>query len=173
MKIETERLIIRPFYKDDWEELHTYTSDKNVMFYLPEDPFTEKGAKQFVSDNCGESAKHFAVTLKHTDKLIGHLSFYACFGEFTYEIGWVFHPSFYNQGYATEGASAMIAYAFQSMDVHRIIATCQPENPASYKIMEKIGMRREGHFKKCIPYKGEWWDEYYYAILREEYRVEL
>ena len=52
-----------------------------------------------------------------------------------------------------------------SMNVHRIIATCQPENIPSYRVMEKIGMRREGFFKKCIPKGNVWWDEYYYAIL--------
>ena len=53
---------------------------------------------------------------------------------------------------------------------HRVIATCQPENPASYRVMEKIGMHREGHFRKFI-YRGEnlWWDELFYAILDEEW----
>jgi len=56
------------------------------------------------------------------------------------------------------------------MKLHRIIATCQPENTSSYRVMEKIGMRREGYFKKCIPTEKEWWDEYYYAILKEEWK---
>ena len=63
---------------------------------------------------------------------------------------------------------ATLKYGFKEMKLHRIIATCQPQNTPSYRVMEKIGMRREGYFRKCIPHGNEWWDEYYYAILEEE-----
>ena len=75
---------------------------------------------------------------------------------------------FHNKGFASEAALAVLKFGFEKMRLHRIIATCQPENTPSYRVMEKIGMRREGYFKKCIPHGNEWWDEYYYAILREE-----
>ncbi|TSB48257.1 GNAT family N-acetyltransferase [Alkalicoccobacillus porphyridii] len=169
MYLHTKRLTIRPFKSTDWQDVHAYTCNPTVMHYLPEEVFSEEAAKQFVQDHSGEDAKQFAVTIKDTNQLIGHISFFPYFGRHTYEIGWVFHPSFYNKGYATEAAAAVIHFAFSNMDIHRIIATCQPENHASYKIMEKIGMRREGHFKKCIPSGSEWWDEYYYAVLREEW----
>ncbi len=55
------------------------------------------------------------------------------------------------------------------MGLHRIIATCDPRNTASYRVMEKTGMRREGHSIKCIRKDGEWVDEYFYAILDEEW----
>ncbi len=71
-------------------------------------------------------------------------------------------------GYATEAAQAMLHNGFSTMSLHRIIATCQPENVPSWRVMEKLGMRREGFFKKCIPSEEGLWDEYYYAILREE-----
>ncbi|MFK3935897.1 GNAT family N-acetyltransferase [Alkalihalobacillus sp. NPDC078783] len=169
MDIRTERLTIRSFKERDWEELYAYTKDANVMHFIPEDPFSQNQAKEFVIKNSSKNAHYVAVVLNRTDMLIGHLSFAPCFGDFTYEIGWIFNPSYYNKGFATEAALAVLTHAFKCMNVHRIIATCQPENPASYKIMEKLGMRREGYFKKCIPYQNDWWDEYYYAILREEY----
>ncbi|PES74780.1 GNAT family N-acetyltransferase, partial [Bacillus anthracis] len=80
----------------------------------------------------------------------------------------VFNPKYFNKGYASEAAQATLKYGFKEMKLHRIIATCQSENTPSYRVMEKIGMRREGYFKKCIPHGNEWWDEYYYAILEEE-----
>ncbi|MEQ3595549.1 GNAT family protein, partial [Bacillus albus] len=100
--------------------------------------------------------------------LIGHIVFHKYFGEHTFEIGWVFNPKYFNKGYASEAAQATLKYGFKEMKLHRIIATCQPQNTPSYRLMERIGMRREGYFRKCIPHGNEWWDEYYYAILEEE-----
>ncbi|MGN7309571.1 GNAT family N-acetyltransferase [Alkalicoccobacillus gibsonii] len=169
MYINTERLTIRTFQESDWKDLFAYTKDAHVMHFIPEEPLSEDQAKEFVNKHSSKDASYVAVVLNRTGTLIGHLSFAPCFGDFTYEIGWIFNPSYYNQGFATEAALSLVTHAFKYMNVHRIIATCQPENPASYHVMEKIGMRREGHFKKCIPHQNDWWDEYYYAILREEF----
>ncbi len=80
------------------------------------------------------------------------------------------HRDHHGQGYATEAARALLGYGFEELDLHRIIATCQPENPASYRVMEKLGMRREGHFRQCIDRgQGVWWDEYFYALLKDEW----
>jgi len=168
MEITTSRLMIRKFSTNDWQDVFRYTSNSKVMHYIPEGVMTEEKAKQFVTDNLGENAEYFPVILIEENKLIGHLVFLKYFGAHTYEIGWVFDPNYCNKGYASEAAKAMLVYGFEHMKIHRIIATCQPENIPSYKVMEKIGMRREGYFKKCIPAGDGWWDEYYYAILREE-----
>ncbi len=170
MEINTSRLMIRKFSTNDWQDVFRYTSNSEVMHYIPEGVMTEEKAKQFVLTNRGENAEYFPVILAEENKLIGHLVFFKYFGAHTYEIGWVFDPDYCNKGYASEAAKAMLAYGFEHMKLHRIIATCQPENIPSYKVMEKIGMRREGYFKKCIPAGDGWWDEYYYAILREEWK---
>ncbi|PGW29604.1 GNAT family N-acetyltransferase [Bacillus cereus] len=168
MFIEAERLLIRKFEFKDWEAVHEYTSDSNVMKYIPEGVFTEEDTRNFVNKNMGENAKNFPVILIDENILIGHIVFHKYFGDHTYEIGWIFNPKYYNKGYASEAAQATLKYGFKEMKLHRIIATCQPENTASYRLMEKIGMRREGYFRKCISHGNEWWDEYYYAILEEE-----
>lgn len=170
MHIKTNRLLIREFKFKDWQAVYAYTSDINVMRYIPEGVFTEKDAKEFVSNNTGDDAEKFPVILIEENILIGHIVFHKYFGEHTYEIGWVFNPKYQNKGYASEAARAVLKYGFKEMGLHRIIATCQPDNIPSYRIMEKIGMRREGFFKKCIPNGNEWWDEYYYAILEEEFK---
>jgi ribosomal-protein-alanine N-acetyltransferase len=173
MYIKTERLIIRNFENTDWQAVHEYTSDINAMRYIPEGVFTEEIAKDFVMKNMDDNAKNFPVVLADESNLIGHIVFHKYFGEHTYEIGWVFNPKFHNKGFASEAALAVLKFGFEKMRLHRIIATCQPENTPSYRVMEKIGMRREGCFKKCIPHGNEWWDEYYYAILREERELEV
>ncbi|EEM13941.1 MULTISPECIES: GNAT family N-acetyltransferase [Bacillus] len=168
MFVKTERLLIRKFEFKDWQAVHEYTSDINVMKYIPEGVFTEEDTRNFVNENIGENAKNFPVVLIDDNILIGHIVFHKYFGEHTYEIGWVFNPKYFNKGYASEAAQATLKYGFKEMKLHRIIATCQPQNTPSYRVMEKIGMRREGYFRKCIPHGNEWWDEYYYSILEEE-----
>ncbi|QDQ01904.1 GNAT family N-acetyltransferase [Lysinibacillus fusiformis] len=168
MFVKSQRLAIREFELHDWQAVYEYTSNMNVMKYIPEGVFSEEDAKTFVSTNMDE-AKNFPVVLIDENFLIGHIVFHQYFGEHTYEIGWVFNPKYYNKGYASEAAQAILNYGFKDMQLHRIIATCQPQNIPSYKVMEKIGMRREGYFQKCIPHGDEWWDEYYYAVLAEEW----
>lgn len=169
MHVKTERLLIRDFMLEDWEAVFEYTSDKTVMKYIPEGVFSEEDTQDFIKKNTGATAQKFPVILEKESRLIGHMVFHQCFGDHTYEIGWVFNPKYYNKGYASEAAYALLKYGFEELKVHRIIATCQPENPPSYRVMEKIGMRREGHHLKCIPHGDEWWDEYFYAILAEEW----
>lgn len=169
VNITTQRLHIRKFEIQDWRAVVNYMSDQTVMHYMPEGVLTAEQVQKFISDNRDE-AKHFAIVLREQSQVIGHLVFHPYFGEHTYEIGWVLNPAYYRKGYASEAAQALLNYGFTKMKLHRIIATCQPENIASYRVMEKIGMRREGFFKKCIPYGDDWWDEYYYAILQEEWQ---
>lgn len=170
MNIETNRLRIRKFELNDVQAVLEYTADYQVMKYIPEGVFTEEDALNFVKANMGAKAEKFAVVLKDENTLIGHLVFHKFFGDHSYEIGWVFNPRYQNKGYASEAAKSVLKYGFEELKLHRIIATCQPENTASYRVMEKIGMRREGYFKKCIPHGDGWWDEYYYAILEEEWK---
>lgn len=169
MLLESNRLQIRKFIQEDVNAVHTYTSSPLVMKYIPEGVMTLEETNNFVLENRGDGAEKYAVILKEDHQLIGHIAFFKYFGDHTYEIGWVFNPDYYNRGFATEAARTILNYGFSELKLHRIIATCQPENIPSHRIMEKIGMRREGHLKKCIPHGNEWWDVYYYAILAEEW----
>jgi ribosomal-protein-alanine N-acetyltransferase len=179
--IETQRLRIRPVQPDDWQAVYDYTSDPVVMMYIPEglgagtdqgivEPFTPEQAKAFVADNMSEQAHFVAVLLNTDDMLVGHMQFHPWFAPQIYEIGWVFNRAYHGHGYATEAAMALLQYGFETLRLHRIIATCQPENVASCRVMEKLGMRREAHFRKCIGRPdNRWWDEYFYALLEEEW----
>jgi RimJ/RimL family protein N-acetyltransferase len=168
----TERLNIRQFVPTDWPALYAYTANPAVMAYMPDEPFTKAQAQEFVIVQSGDEAQVFAVALTATQALIGHIIFHPWFAPQTHEIGWVFHPAYHNHGYATEAALAVLAYSFDTLGLHRVIATCQPENIASYRVMEKLGMRREGWFRQCIARSdGSWWDELFYAILADEWRT--
>ena len=168
--IETARLIIRSFESDDVQAVHEYTSDAAVMTYIPGGPLSEEQVRSFLVERVEDQAKAVAVVLKAEDRLIGHMPFHLWYAPRTYEIGWLFNRRYYGQGYATEAAAALLRYGFETLGLHRMIATCQPENVASWRVMEKIGLRREGHFRQCIANDdGTWWDEYFYALLEEEW----
>lgn len=172
--IETERLIIRRFKPEDWKDLHEYLSDETVVRFEPYDPFTEDESK-LEAIRRSEDESFFAVTLKDTGKVIGNLYFGK--GDFdTYEIGYVFHANYWGQGFATESANALMNYAFDTGKVRRIIAECNPENTSSWKLLERLKMRREGHLLKNIYFFTDeknqpiWQDTYQYAILANEWK---
>jgi [ribosomal protein S5]-alanine N-acetyltransferase len=171
--ITTARLQLRPLTSADTALVHAYTGDAQVMTYVPPHQMTWAQTQAFVAAQSGDDAQALAITLI-TGQLIGHIIFHAWVAPRTYELGWVIHPDYQRRGYASEAARAMMDYAFGVLDVHRIIATCQPENVASYRVMETLGMRREAHFRQCIHRGGDdWWDEYFYAILSSEWQKRL
>ena len=85
------------------------------------------------------------------------------------ELGFVFHPDFHGQGYAYEAAAAMLGLGYQEFGFHRIFARCDARNMASYKLLERLGLRREAHFLHNELVKGEWSDELQYALLQTEW----
>lgn len=98
MDIVTERLIIREFEPEDWQDVLQYTSDPVVMHYMPEPVHTEETVKQFLAQNKGDKAHHYAVCLQKEQRVIGHVVFHPWFGEHTYEIGWVFNSTYHRRG---------------------------------------------------------------------------
>ncbi len=169
-EFETPRLRLRHFQSADWPAVYAYTSNARVMACMREGQLSEAETRQVVEQHSGDGAEAFPIMLKAEKKLIGHIIFHPWFEPRTHEIGWVLHPDYHRQGYATEMARAVVGYAFETLDSHRVIATCHPENMASYRVMEKLGMRREGHFRQAmLRPNNTWWDEYFYAILEEEW----
>jgi RimJ/RimL family protein N-acetyltransferase len=168
--LQTPRLILRPITPADWPAIHRYMSDPVVTRWLPEGPLDEAQAEAFSRKNAGRSARAIAVVERESGGLVGHLVFHPWLGHATHEIGWAISSDHQGRGYATEGARALMDFAFGTLGRHRVIATCQPENVASWRVMEKLGMRREAHFRRGLHQKtGEWWDEYFYALLADEH----
>lgn len=170
-QLETKRLLIRPFLADDWRNVHRYTSMPDIMEYMEEDVMSESDTRTFIEKQLTDDVTAYPMILKEKGKLIGHMIYHPWYAPRTYEIGWIVHPDYHGEGYSTEAAHALLRHGFEEQKLHRIIATCQPENVASYRVVEKLGMRREGYFQKCI-YRGNdiWWSEYFYAILAEEWK---
>jgi len=157
-------------------DLYEYLSQEEVVKYEPYDVFTEMQCKKEAAIRARSEA-FLAVCLKDRCKLIGNIYFARQEPkEFaTWELGYVFNPEFYGKGYATEGCRAVIDYGFRYLKVRRVVAMCNPDNISSWRLLERLNMRREGHLLKNIYFKvnknGEplWSDTYEYAILAEEW----
>lgn len=172
-KILTDRLVIRRFERDDWPGLFEYLSDSEVVRFEPYDVYSEDRAKEEALRRSGDESFH-AVCLRQDGRLIGNL--YLGQGGFdTWELGYVFNRRYQGQGYVTEGARALMDYAFSNLGARRIVAMCSPENPRSWKLLERLQMRREGLLLKNVYFKkdenGEpiWLDTYEYALLKSEW----
>lgn len=170
MWLENPSIEIRPFHFDDLSAVHDYMSEASAVYFVENEPLDITQTRGFLASHIGEQVKAYAVICKSTKTLVGHIEFFPWFGEHTYEIGWVINPLFQRKGFAYQAANLVLEFAFNELNLHRVVATCQPENPASFRLMEKLGMIREGHSRQCIPKaNGVWWDEYFYAILKRDF----
>ncbi|WP_051506968.1 GNAT family N-acetyltransferase [Saccharibacillus sacchari] len=173
ISMETERLILRDAVPSDWEAVHAYSSDPVVVRYSMWGPNTEEETKEFVEQMIEMSREiprrsyELVVTLKETGELIGGCGIHKA--GFNAEIGYAFNPRFWGKGYATESAFAMLRMGFGELDIHRISATCRPENEASSNVMKRLGMKREGRLREHMYFKGEFHDSELYSILRQEF----
>jgi len=85
------------------------------------------------------------------------------------EIGFTIAPAYQGQGYATEAARLLLGYLFGARGKHRVTANCDARNLASAAVLERLGLRREGHLRESTWAKGEWTDDLWYAMLRREW----
>jgi ribosomal-protein-alanine N-acetyltransferase len=85
------------------------------------------------------------------------------------EILYLLNRQYWGHGYATEAVRAVLGFGFRELGLHRVYATCRPANVASSRVMEKVGMQREGHLRRHRWMKGAWHDSLLYAILEDEW----
>ena len=180
MKIETERLILRDFVKNDWQRVLKYQSDPLYLRYNPWTERTPDAVQDFVGWFLDQQVQkprlkyQLAVVLKSNHQLIGNCGVRMDkAGEIEANIGYEFDPDYWNQGYATEAAHAMVDFGFQHFGVHRIWADCVAENTGSAHVLEKLGMKLEGCLREKEYFKGKYWDALLYAILEQEWEIHV
>jgi ribosomal-protein-alanine N-acetyltransferase len=175
--VRAERLVLRNFEETDWEAVHAYASDPEVVQYMDWGPNTEEETKQFVQRAIANQKEQprrtytLAIVLKSDNKLIG-----GCGIEVSNPdnqegwIGYCLNRNFWGQGYATEAAKTLLKLSFNRLKLHRVFATCDPANVASAQVLEKVGMQREGHLREHKRAKGKWRESLLYAILDYEWK---
>jgi RimJ/RimL family protein N-acetyltransferase len=178
MELRTPRLLLREYTPDDWEAVHRYASLPEVMRFITYRPNTEDDTRDFIrrvvdlaAEDPREKWEMAVVDADAGGVLIGGCGYWWTDRETQEaEIGYLFHPDVWRNGYATEVAQALIAFGFTQLGAHRITARCNADNPASARVMEKCGMQREAHFRRRLWGHGRWWDEFVYAILDEGWK---
>ncbi len=86
------------------------------------------------------------------------------------EMGWTLDPAHGGKGYATEAVAGLITVCFERLGIRRVSAVCFADNVPSWRLMERLGMRREAHWvKESLHRSGAWLDSYHYALLAEEW----
>lgn len=176
--IDTQRLRLRPFTRGDVDAVFTYRQRRDVAQYLFDGPMSYESVTEVVQMRVGqhefvaEGDKIFlAAELKSPQQVIGEVSLILRDAPARQaEIGYIFHPDFHGQGYATEAARVLLHMGFEGAGMHRIYARCAAKNDASRKVMERLGMRREAHFREHAFVKGAWDEEFVYALLEAEWR---
>lgn len=176
LSLTTERLVLREFDELDWQAVHEYASDPEVVRYMEWGPNTEDESRNFIRQAIAYQQEQprrnyeFAVVLKARDRLIGGCGIHVSNPDSREGwIGYCFNRHFWGQGYATEAARALLTFGFDRLKLHRVFATCDPANIVSISVLEKIGMQREGHLREHKWAKGRWRDSFLFAILDHEW----
>lgn len=174
--LETERLILREYQPDDADDIQDYASDAELVRFTSWGPNDLAATQAFVAraidGQRGWPRRTIELAIVHRNdaRVIGSIRL-STIGQNrrTAEFGYTIHHRYWAKGYATEATRAMIDLAFRKLGIHRVVATCDVRNHASYRVMEKLGMRREATCRKDTLQKGQWRDSYLYAVLAEEW----
>jgi RimJ/RimL family protein N-acetyltransferase len=190
--LSTPRLLIRPFRETDLEPFLAYRNDPLVAEYQGWDvPYARERAQDFIHEMktkqfiAGEWLQ-LAVELhpfplspgergresptQGGEGLIGDLALHRMQTDPRQAyLGYTFARAHWGHGYATESVHRLLDHLFREIGLHRIVAECDVLNSASYRLLERLGFRREAHFVENLWFKGRWSSEYHYALLQKEW----
>jgi RimJ/RimL family protein N-acetyltransferase len=170
------RVSLRELANDDLDVIVEYSTDDAVARYQDWQSHTAEAAKAFL-DRAIVAAQQtprvdyvLAVVEHTTSKVIGDASIeIVSFPNRRAEIGFTLRRDRWGTGLATETAQLLLAFGFDQLGLHRIEATTHPENAASARVLEKIGMSYEGRIRDHLLVRGQWSDSLLYSILEPEW----
>jgi ribosomal-protein-alanine N-acetyltransferase len=179
MYLETDRLVLRPYTMDDLFELHKIVSQKEVMKYLPEGVMTQKQTKKTLTwiiecykENTQKNIKKFSVGvfLKENKKLIGWCGLGPLeFDPSEIEIYYGLSKSHWGKGFATEAARALLDYGFRIIGLKKIVAIVMPQNNASKRVIEKMGLVYRKQIENLPAKYKAYQEDVYFSLTRDEY----
>lgn len=173
--IETERLVIRLAEPEDAESIFSYRSDFVENKYQGWFPDSVEEVRDYISNmpkslDVNDICFQFSIFLPCETRLIGDMGIiFTNHDNMQAEIGCTLNKEYKAQGYATEALSGMVRFLFETLHKHRIIASVDPRNRASIRLIERLGFRKEAHFKESYYLRGEWVDDVIYAKLKAEW----
>jgi RimJ/RimL family protein N-acetyltransferase len=176
IEFNTERLVLRPIRLDDAETIFKYRSDSTINKYQGWIPNTIDDVYDFIKIRVSSTIDligtwyQFVIIKKEKNELIGDIGIHFLDSDKKQvEIGCTLDKNHQGKGYATEALKELINYLFHELHKHRIITSIDPNNIKSIGLVERLGFRKEAHFKESILIRGEWVDDLVYAILKHEW----
>ena len=174
--LESPRIVLRHFRDADLPSFLAYRNDPEIAKYQSWESLNEQEAHTFVQEQKtlqpGVPGAWFqlAIELKETGRLVGDCGLKIHQQDTQQaEIGFTLSRDYQSKGLASETVSCLLDYAFIQLGLHRIIAVTDCQNAPCVALLERLGLRREGHFLQNVWFKGMWGDEYLYAILKDEW----
>ncbi|EUJ44615.1 GNAT family N-acetyltransferase [Listeria riparia] len=171
--IRTERLILRPLTLADARDIFEYASDDdNTKFVFDTHPDIDYTRKQIAEYFVATPLGKYGIILSEMGKLIGTIDLRIDPATKSCCMGYALNKAFWGNGYMTEAGLALLDLAFNKLELERVFATHDVCNPASGKVMQRLGMTYEGTLRKSRLAKNVLVDDAYYSILKEEYITE-
>ena len=174
--IETRRLVLRPLRLGDGAAVFRYRSRPEVSRYQNWEPSTVSEVDEFIvrmmalDPDIPGTWYQLAVCRRDTGELLGDCGLHFPLGrDYEAEFGISLAPEFQGRGYASEAVEAVLGYLFEKLGKHRVFGSVDPRNHASLRLMERVGLRREAHFRESLWFKGGWADDVIFAMLRREW----
>lgn len=171
----TDRLVLRRLHDGDAAAFAAYRSDPEVArFQSWEAPYPVDQARALIAGMrdvaLAEPGAWLQVGIEAAGRLVGDVAVHVD-GDDPRQarLGFTLAPDAQGHGYASEAVRAVIHLLVTEHAIHRVSADCDARNARSWALLERVGMRREAHLLQSAWWKGEWTDEYVYAVLAEEW----
>src|SRR5690606_16656518 len=171
LPIDLGDLTLRRLRHTDFADMLAYYSHPDVARYCEWDPMSDgevaailEAQTNVLPGDVGVPLQ-IGVELTAERRLIGDCSLTVCFPEHRQaEVGFCFHPEYQGRGFASRSLHTVLGYAFATLQMHRVEARCDVRNKPSWRLLERVGLRREGHLRQCAFLKGAWIDDYVYGM---------
>lgn len=180
---QTSRLYAREIMPEDADGVFMMSRSSSDLGYMYWEPMDEEMAFGFVKACLAQQLEQprkcftLALCLRSSDEFIGIVSLELTEDRLQASAGYMIAKSHRGRGYATEALKGLLAFGFLGPELHRITASCDEKNTASFRAMERAGMRREGHFIKAVRAQVNgrtgWRSTYIYAMLQKEFLMTL
>jgi [ribosomal protein S5]-alanine N-acetyltransferase len=176
--INTPRLVLRWISEDDVNGLYEIFSDPQVMRYWSTVPLPNREAaaelqREIAEGNLSERMFKWGIALRESDTIIGTTTlFNLSLDNGRAELGYAMARAYWGKGYMNEALQALVAHAFEVMELRRLEADVDPRNAASIRTLERLGFQREGFLRERWHVNGEIQDALFYGLLRREWRKE-
>ena len=174
-KLETERLLLVEFVKNDSEDLFKMRSDERVLKYLDRDSHksveeSELMIEEMIRSYSNKEGINWIIRKKDTLNVIGYIGYWRMIRKnVRAEIGYALKPEYWGNGYLQEALTKVIEFGFKEFCLHSIEGNVNPANLSSIKLLEKLGFKKEAYFREDYLFNGKFLDTAIYSLLETDF----